>query len=343
MLEDIEVLEIKVMYKQGKKIKQIARETGYSINTVRKYARDNKEAVYATRVNKTLKLDNFKDYLKCRVDQASPNWIPATVLFNEIVNLGYKGSISLLRDYLHSLKPILKERPLVRFETAPGEQMQVDFAHFKLSNKRIYAFVAVLGYSRMSYVEFVSEQKINNVISCHERAFEYFSGVPKSGLYDNMKTVIIKRNAYGPGKHKLHQSFYDFAKHNGFVPIVCKPYNPQTKGKVERMISYLRYSFYNPFIAGKANIGLDELNLAVMDWLNNIANQRIHATTQEIPFYRWDIEKEHLLKLPIHYSTSYGVNTSSTASDNRGVISENTHPLQHNLSIYDSLIEGEIQ
>lgn len=340
MLEDLEVLEIQVMAKQGKKFKQIARETGYSINTVRKYARDRKLAVYTKRPDKMKKLDNFKDYLKYRIEQASPNWIPATVLFREICELGYKGSISLLRAFLHDFKPKIKERPLIRFETDPGEQMQVDFASFKFLNQKFYAFVAVLGYSRMSYIEFVPNQKINNVISCHENAFNYFSGVPKNGLYDNMKTIIIKRNAYGKGKHKLHNSFYDFAKHYGFIPTVCKPYNPQTKGKVERMISYLRYSFYVPFIAGKEQICLDELNVSVLEWLNNTANQRKHATTNEEPFFRWELEKEYLLNIPVNYTSNYGVNKTVCAKDNRQLVLNQGYPIQHELQVYESLSRG---
>jgi len=339
MLGEIEMLEIQLLYRQGNSLKSIARDTGYSINTVRRYIRDNKQPTYSARPLKPKKLDNFINHLTNRVKQASPNWIPATVLFGEIKAIGYVGGITLVRDYLCTLKPKIKEYPLIRFETAPGEQMQVDFAHFKHIDWVFYVFVAILGYSRMLYAEFVEDQKIDTVIRCHEHAFEYFAGVPKNCLYDNMKTIIITRNAYGPGNHKLNANFYDFAKHYCFIPRVCKPYRPQTKGKIERMVSYLRHSFYTPFVAGRQDLNLDELNIGVMSWLNDVANMRVHATTKSIPKERWVIEKTHLLNIPNSYCDNYGVtNKNPITQQNNNIMDQNTHSLQHSLSIYDSLL-----
>jgi transposase len=178
------------------------------------------------------------------------------VLYEELKALGYQGKISLLRSYLFKIKPAVKQRSFIRFETEPGQQMQVDFAHFKHGKDIFYAFVAILGYSRMIFVKFVSNQTVETVLQCHEDAFDYFGGISEYIIYDNMKTIISERNTFGPGKHKLQKTFYDFAKHYGFNPWICKPYTPQTKGKVECAISYIRYSFYNPFIAGKNIINL---------------------------------------------------------------------------------------
>jgi transposase len=338
MLGDTDVLEIQIMYKQGCSLKQISREMGYSINTVRKYIRDAHRPKYKLRDSKPSKLEDYKAYLHQRMEAAHPHWIPASVLFSELRGRGYKGGISLLRHYLYPLKPKSQQRPLIRFETEPGEQMQVDFAHFKHNGCVFYAFVAVLGYSRMAFVRFVENQQIETVIRCHEEAFDYFGGVPKKGLYDNMKTIIIKRDAYGEGRHKLHSNFYDFAKHYGFHPRVCKPYSPQTKGKVERTISYLRYSFYHPFSAGKKELSLDELNIGVMDWLNHSANQRIHATTNTPPIERWVIEKPYLLKIPPNYTTNYGDKGLSITRNHTLIMDQNTAPLQHHLSLYDALL-----
>lgn len=344
MLQEIEVLEIKLMYKQGKKLKQIAKETGCSINTVRKYARDNSRAnYYSSRPSKESKLNKYISYLKNRIKQADPGWIPATVLHNEIKLDGYTGSLSLLRNYLQKLKPKIPERILIRFETEPGEQMQVDFAYFKFGDKKFYAFVTILGYSRMLYAEFVKDQTVDTVIKCHENAFNYYNGVPKYGLYDNMKSVIITRNAYGNGNHKLQSCFYDFSKHYGIIPRFCKPYNPQTKGKIERMISYLRYSFYTPFIAGKVDITLDILNNGVMDWLNSVANKRLHATTKTIPIESWNVEKSYLQPIPINYTTNYGItNKISTYPNTKDIIHKSNYRLQHELDIYDALLEGVV-
>ncbi len=217
--------------------------------------------------------------------------------------------------------------------------MQVDFAHFKFGDQKFYAFVAILGYSRMLYAEFVTDQTINTVIKCHENAFNYYNGVPKYGLYDNMKSVIIARNAYGNGNHKLQSCFYDFAKHYGIIPRFCKPYNPQTKGKIERMISYIRYCFYTPFVAGKINITLDILNNGVMDWINNVANKRLHATTKTIPIESWHVEKSYLQPIPINYTTNYGIKDKiSTSQTSKDIVQKSQHKLQHELDIYDALL-----
>jgi transposase len=338
MLGEIDVLELQIMYKQGNSIKKISRELGYSINTVRKYLGKVSRPQYKSRALKVSKLECYKPYLHQRIKEAHPNWLPAVVLFSEIKNRGYTGGISLLRAYLYPLKPKPKQRPLIRFETEPGEQMQVDFAHFKYEGRIFYAFVAILGYSRMTFVRFVDNQRIETVIRCHEEAFEYFEGVPKKGLYDNMKTIIVKRNAYGEGQHRFHTNFYDFAKHYGFHPRVCKPYSPQTKGKVERTISYIRYSFYHPFSAGKKELSLDELNIGVMNWLNQKANRRLHATTNSAPIERWAIEKQYLLKIPPHYTTNYGDKCFSISPNHTLIMDQNALPLQHHLSMYEALL-----
>ena len=185
------MIDIKILFKQGYSLKKISRETGFSINTVRKYVTKNMVPIYKTRKKIISKLDNYKNYINFRVNQAKPNWLPATVIFDEIKQQGYLGKISLLRSYMHNIKPKSVERPLIRFETQPGEQMQVDFATFRQQNKKYYAFVAILGYSRLTFVKFVEDQKIDTFIKCHEEAFDYFGGITKSILYDNMKTVII--------------------------------------------------------------------------------------------------------------------------------------------------------
>lgn len=339
MLGELEMLEIQIMYRQGNSLKKISRDTGYSINTVRKYIGETQAPAYKPRPVKISKLEAYKAYLRERIEQAKPHWIPAIVLLQEIKMRGYQGEISLLRNYLQPLKPAPKERSFIRFETEPGEQMQVDFAHFKHAGIIFYAFVAILGYSRMAFVKFVNHQDITTVISCHEEAFEYFGGVPEKCLYDNMKTIIIQRNAYGDGQHKLNTTFYDFAKHYGFQPRVCKPYNPQTKGKVERIISYLRYSFYHPFVAGKEATPLSEFNSAVMNWLNQTANRRIHATTNVMPVEKWAIEKPYLFSIPPHYTTHYGERISLTTMP--PIMEQSTFPLQHPLSTYEALLMEE--
>lgn len=345
MLKGLEMLELEILYKQGKSLKEIARLTGYSINTVRKYARDHEAGGYRSRAKQPQKLDGYRDYLKERVKQAHPNWLPATVLYREIKTQGYLGEISLLRAYLRLLKPEVKEAEVKRFETEPGKQMQIDWAHFRYLEEVIYAFVAVLGYSRFLYVEFVKSQALESWLSCHERLFNHLGGIPESILYDNAKTVIIQRNAYGKGLHRLQPTFLDFAKHYGFVPKVCQPYRPQTKGKVERMIHYLRNSFYLPWQtlhqAQNQLFDLTVLNQAVSVWLDEVANQRVHETVDAVPAQLFQEEQKTLFALPKRYQGALPKEHPQERLARREQMIELCSPLlnlQHPLSVYDTLL-----
>ena len=348
MLEWEESMLIKIMYQQGKSKKAIARELGISINTVRKYIAVQAKPVYKQRIVKPSKLGPYREYIKQRISQAHPAWLPATVIFSEIKSQGYSGGISMLRQYMLTLKPEVKERPLQRFETEPGKQMQVDWAEFRRGQNRMAAFVATLGYSRASYVEFVSNEKLATLLSCHENAFDYFGGVPYDILYDNMKTVITARNYYGDGLHRLQSGFWDFSKHHGFRPRICRPYRAQTKGKVERFIHYLRYSFYQPLVAqlkgSSLCLDIAIANQKVLSWLNEVANQRIHGTTSCVPWVRLQEEQACLQPLTSAYQgacitcdDSGSLPTSRIKNDCAG-----NDTIQHPLSDYATLL-GEQQ
>lgn len=159
----------------------------------------------------------------------------------------------MLKLFLVSLRPEEIPEPVIRFETEPGEQMQVDWAVIRRGEKRLSVLVATLGWSRAAYVEFVTDERVETLIEAHENAFLAFGGTPREVLYDNMLTVVLERHGYGRGRHRFHPGFLDFARHCGFRPRLCAPYRAQTKGKVERFIRYLRESFYVPGYAGSAS------------------------------------------------------------------------------------------
>jgi transposase len=190
-------------------------------NTVRRYLRRNGLPRFE-REARPSKLDPFKQYLDERVKAATPDWIPATVLLRELRALGYAGGYSILKDYLASLRPVVKPDPVCRFETDPGRQMQADFATIRRGRDRLAVFIATLGWSRATYVEFVSDERLETLLGCHERAFYFFGGVPREVLYDNMRTVVTGRDQYGPGLHRYNRTFLDFAHHYGFLPRLCR-------------------------------------------------------------------------------------------------------------------------
>ena len=148
-------MEIKSLHRQGVAIRDIARQMGVSRNTVRKYLRS---------PARPGKLNPFKVYIEERIEAARPHWIPATVIEREIRALGYQGCIRTLRYFMAERRPQPRPDPVVRFETLPGQQMQVDWGVFRRGKKPLSAFVAALGWSRYSYVEFVSDERFETLV-----------------------------------------------------------------------------------------------------------------------------------------------------------------------------------
>jgi transposase len=348
MITDEVYVEIEILRKHGMSLRKIAEAVGCAVNTVRSHLEADTLPRYQRAKLRVTKLSPFHDYLKERQAAAQPDWIPATVLLREIAALGYSGSHSQLRAYMHDLKPALPLDPVVRFETAPGEQMQVDWVEFRKGRNPLYAFCATLGYSRMSFVEFVTDMKVETLIGCHQRAFEAFGGIPQRVLYDNMKTVVIERNASGEGEHRFHAGFLDYARHCGFVIKLCRPYRAKTKGKVERFNGYLRRSFYVPLVAQlkQAGLMLDAVtaNIQVRIWLKDIANERVHGTTQIRPAQR--LPEEGLQPLPAPWRGDIRAarpqrEAEAQLAERPVVVIERiaqVSPAQHPLAIYEQLL-----
>jgi len=333
-------MEIGVLKKHGQGIRAIAKATGVSRNTVRRYLRGGDEAATRKRPPKRPeKLDPYKGYIIERMAAAAPDVIPAAVLLREIKARGYDGGYTRVKQFVRALMPPPKPDPVVRFETEPGEQMQADWANIVYAGDKLKVFIATLGWSRVAYVEFCDNEQVETLIACHEHAFEAFAGVPRDVLYDNMKTVVLERNAYGRGAHRFHPGFLDYAEHAGFLPRLCQPYRAKTKGKVERFIGYLKRSFWIPFAATCKQAGLQPdqqaANAAVKIWLRDVANARVHATTGEVPLVRLMIERGKLQALPKPYK----------GKSARSLEMPETPPpvvgYQHPLSTYDALLTRE--
>lgn len=333
-------VEIKVLHRQGKSIREISRLLGVSRNTVRRRLRSEDVPVEAIRARKPTKLDGYRGYLQARIAAARPDWIPATVLFEEIRAMGYSGCLTSVRSYARAMKPPTKTDPVVRFETDPGQQMQVDWGSFRLNDRRISLFLGTLGWSRFSYGVFVDNERFDTLSHCHEMAFEQFGGVPLEILYDNMKTVVTKRNAYGEGLHQFHAGLHNLSKHYGFLPRLCRPYRAKTKGKVERQIGYIRRSFFVPLVTqykqSSQVLDLETLNLEFSRWLSLVANARVHGTTDEVPEQRLTIERQSLLPLPPY---GYSGSRHSGMSPIIPVTTFESESLQHTLSVYDAILE----
>ena len=298
MYDEEQVMELKVMGKQGRSLKAIARESGASRNTVRKYVRDGNGAVRQPRASR---LDPHLAWLDARLQEAPG--ISAAVLQRELAARGVAIGGARLRQVVAARRPKAPPAPLVRFETEPGVQAQIDFATFTVGTLVLKAFVAVLGYSRWLYVQFFADERIEQVRAGHEAFFAALGGVPQRLLYDNARTVVIARDAQGRGKHRFQPALWELAAHYGFVPKLCQPYRPQTKGKVERAIRYLRENFFLPTVStlearGEA-ITPETLNASVATWLREVANARVHRDLKTRPCERLVDEQSQLLPLPM--------------------------------------------
>ena len=174
---------------------------------------------------------------------------------------------------------------MYRYETDPGKQSQVDFGEFEYididgKKRKLYAFSMIPGYSRMRYAEFTTDISTENVIKMHLNAFQFFGGFTDTILYDNMKQIVIDRKIK-VSESTFNSKFMDFAEYYGIVIRLCYPYRPETKGKIENTIKYLRYNFFN----GRTFTDLNDINMQCSEWLKRI-NSQIHGTTHEIPVER---------------------------------------------------------
>lgn len=250
---------------------------------------------YGPRPPVPTKLDSYKGIILARLEQYPK--LTAVRLFEEIKAAGYPGGYTQLKEYVREVRPRPPEEPVVRFETPPGRQAQVDFADFKLPWGKRYALLVVLGYSRLLWVQFYTRKTMQVVRQGLEAALGFFGGVPKEMLFDQMKGVILddKRDEDGPLLE--NPEFLRFAHHWGFRIRACRPYRAKTKGKVERPVSYVRSNFFY----GRTFISDEDLNDQAEHWYRSVANVRIHGTLKERPVDRFDREREllhHLASRP---------------------------------------------
>lgn len=285
-------MNIKSLAKLGHSLREISRQTGLHRETVKKYLDESKLPVY-TKVNRQSKLDSYHGLIEGWLSQQD---YQASRIHELLQCQGFDGSYDVVQRYVKKIKEQRDRVAYVRFETRPGQQAQVDFGDFQMSCSdgtiiTVYCFVMILGYSRNMYIEFVDKCTMPKFLACHQHAFGFFGGVPAEILYDNMKNVVIKRLV---GSVEWNKTFEAFCIHYGYKPLVTPPYSPWAKGKVERPIAYIR----NRFWAGYVFQNIIQANSDVRQWINNVANQRVHGTTKEKIEDRFNREKPYLGNLP---------------------------------------------
>ena len=261
-------------------VRRIARELHIARKTVRKYLRSPAGSAKARPPRKS-KLDPFKPTVRELVEQ-DPK-ASAVVIFDRLRTLGFDGEISILRDYLNTVRPVLHPpRAFVRVESSPGDRFEIDWGHFGAldyqgDKRKLYAFCLIECHSRRLYIEFTHSQSFETFVRSHIHAFRFMTGVARECLYDNLPTAVAEHEGQIV---RFNPRFLAFAREYDFYPRACNKGAGWEKGKIERGgVRYLRQNFW-PL---REIRDLADANRQARQWLEQTANVRVHAETRERP------------------------------------------------------------
>ena len=302
--EELEHL-IVIRHKEGWSIRKLSRDLGVSRNTVsgilKKICRQREQGhdilANTHRAPRPSKLDEYIPKIKELLEQY-PN-AKGQRVFEEIQAAGYQGGISILREKLQTIRPKPKRKPIIRFETNPGKQGQMDWSPYTLKladggKLKVLCFSYVLGFSRRHYIDFVLHRDFFTLIRRHQDAFSHFGGVPEQCLYDSEKTVVLRWEANKP---IYNPAFLRFITHYDCRPIACARGRPETKGKVEAPFQFIEGNLLN----ARTFVGLEDLRATARWWLKNRSDPHIHDTTHRAPLELFLAEEAHRLQpLPRH-------------------------------------------
>jgi transposase len=277
---------------QHLKVAQIARELHLHPETVAKWA-----ATARFRPRKTSprpsKLDSFKGQI---VRWLETHPYTAAQIFLRLRESGYKGGISIVKEYVHQVRPP-RSPAFLTLAFAPGECAQVDWGQFGSihvgnTSRRLSFFVMVLCYSRLLYVEFTVSETMEHFLACHANAFSFFNAVPARCMVDNLKSAVLRR-AVGEAP-VFNPRYKDFADHYGFTIAPCGVGQAHEKGRVENAVGYIKKNF----LAGLELSDFALVNPAARQWLDSVANVRLHGSTKRQPAELFAAERPSLKPLP---------------------------------------------
>lgn len=283
---------IKQCQEQGLKISQIADTLSLDQRTVRYWVQEGayhqrKEAVRPS------KLDAYKSKIVQSLERYA---YTSDQMFRMIKEDGYDGGITILKDYMQKIRP-KKTQAYLTLSFAPGECAQVDWGHYGSvqvgsTRRKLSFFVMVLCYSRMMYVEFTVSQTMEHFLGCHVNAFNFFGAVPEKVMVDNLKSAVIRRMV---GQAPVFNAKYlDFANHYGFKIKACGVAKGNEKGRVENAVGYVKTSF----LGGVDMPDFSAVNPGARQWMDEVANVRVHGTIKKRPVDVFKTEKPSLQPLP---------------------------------------------
>jgi transposase len=239
------------------------------------------------------KLDPFKGMI---VRWLASHPYTAAQVFLRLGQSGYSGGITIVKDYVRQIRPP-RTPAFLTLSFAPGEAAQVDWGQFGSicvgnTRRRLSFFVMVLCHSRMLYVEFTVSETMEHFLACHANAFAYFGGVPAKVMVDNLRSAVLQRIV---GQAPVFNPRYkDFADHFGFTIAPCGVGQPHEKGRVENAVGYVKKNL----LAGNELTDFSLVNPSARQWLDEVANVRIHGSTRRKPVELFQTEKPCLKPLP---------------------------------------------
>lgn len=289
----------RLFYAEHWKVGTIAAELGVHRDAVSN-AIESDQFVSAGSLVRPTMLDPYKG-LVGEILKEHPRLL-ATRIFGMLRDRGYTGSVVQLRRYVKTVRPARAEA-FLRLQTLPGEQAQVDWGHFgkiRIGSalRTLWCFVFVLSWSRAMFAQFMLDATLEAFMYGHALAFQALGGVPREILYDNLKSVVLER----VGDHiRFHPRILDLAGYYCFAPKPCAPYRGNEKGKVERLIRYLRDAFF----AARRFSSVEDLNAQLARWITEVAHVRRapgHADGRAVGDLLAE-ERLRLLPLPEHPMT----------------------------------------
>jgi transposase len=286
----------------GLGIKSIAHKLGCSKNTVRRYLRGGGYVAYK-RPEREGALCGLETWLGERLQRHRGN---ADVVRQDLQR--EHGLVLSLRTVERAVAPFRRELraseiATIRFETAPGEQLQIDFGETTVSvageRVRVHLFVATLGFSRRPYIAVFTHERQSAWWSGIEGAFHHFGGRTRELLLDNAKPLVSFHDAQ-TREVRFNDRFHAFCRYWDVTPKACAPYRARTKGKDERGVGYVKRNA----IAGHAFDSLAALEAHLGWWMREVADTRIHGTTGEPPIERFRMKEATALR-PLEGRTTF--------------------------------------
>ena len=304
--------------RQGLTIAQTARALGLDPRTVVTWVARSRFEPRRSRPRGSV-LDPFKPRITRLLDTHPYS---AQQIFQRLREDGYRGGVTILRDYVRRIRP--SKRPVyLKLDFAPGECAQVDWGAYGTvavgnTRRRLSFFVMVLAFSRQMYVEFTVSQTMEHFLACHEHAFAAFGGVPAKIMVDNLKSAVLQRLA--GAAPVFNPRYLDFARHHGFAIEACNVARGNEKGRVGQV-----WATSKNFLHGLELTDFSTIHAAAQVWLDTIANVRIHGATQQRPVDLLAQERAHLGSLnPNPYDLAH-TSTSVASSQFRITLDTNQY------------------